>query len=323
MWADENKLPGTVEAIPKNNLLTIPMNYDLYPETEAICLTGKTQVNWIGQLAASETRYMLHIDGKHKIHHGKWMLVSIGTHVLIYKEDRKKITHSYRPLVYMFCKQQESSESSKLICDALKFVSIQFFGHTLKPGVVGMDHSDGFMNGVESAFDDAGIGCVSVFLCTVSDVQQTFDAPYRVTYHSFRTRIESRIATDIITCYPHLKRKAAQGEYLSKQHTFFETFLKIIDAVHLAHSYNMMIFFIGVAGKLIDKYLPREPKLRSFWNSYMCHPWDCWCMGLHLHTPLNIANNQPIESWHKYGTQRPALKCAQCFRYAHRYALDT
>ena len=183
MWADDNKLPGTVAAIPTKNLLTIPMNYDLYPDTEAICLTGKTQVNWIGQLAASETRYMLHIDGKHKIHHGKWMLVSIGTHVLVYKEDRKKITHSYRPL---FVKQQESKESAKLICDALKFVAIQFFGLPLKPGVVGMDHSEGFRNGAEAAFDEAGIGNVSRIRSTVSNHVST-------EYQILWWRIESRI----------------------------------------------------------------------------------------------------------------------------------
>ena len=45
-----------------------------------------------------------------------------------------------------------------------------------------------------------------------------------------------------------------------------------------------------------------KPKLNKFWNSYMLEPWDCWSIGLHTETPLNISNNQPIESWHKNGT---------------------
>ena len=119
--------------------------------------------------------------------------------------------------------------------------------------------------------------------------------------------LESRIAIGIATCYPHLKRKASQGEYLSTQHCFFETFLMIIDAVHLAHSYNMMARIIQEAGPLFDKHMKKEPKLRRFWNSYMVAPWDCWCVALHEHTPLTISNNQPIESWHKYGTRRRTM----------------
>ena len=45
-----------------------------------------------------------------------------------------------------------------------------------------------------------------------------------------------------------------------------------------------------------------KPKLNKFWNSYMLEPWDCWSIGLHTETPLNISNNQPIESWHTHGT---------------------
>ena len=64
---------------------------------------------------------MLHIDGKHKLHHGKWMLVTIGVTVLAYNKDKKKITHNFRPLVYMFVKQHESEESISFLCTAMHF----------------------------------------------------------------------------------------------------------------------------------------------------------------------------------------------------------
>ena len=93
-------------------------------------------------------RFVLHIDGKHKLHHGKWMLVSIGTHDLRFDEERKKLSHSYRPLVYMFVKQQETTESVKMLCEALDEVAFIRFGVFLKPGTVNMDHSNGFRQGV-------------------------------------------------------------------------------------------------------------------------------------------------------------------------------
>ena len=79
--------------------------------------------------------YVLHIYGKHKLHHGKWMLVTIGVTVLAYNKDKKKITHNFRPLVYMFVKQHESEESIAFLCTALQAVSILYSGGPLDPDV--------------------------------------------------------------------------------------------------------------------------------------------------------------------------------------------
>ncbi len=40
-------------------LFVIPMDYDDYPETEAICMTGHTQLKWIAQLAHSKCRWSM------------------------------------------------------------------------------------------------------------------------------------------------------------------------------------------------------------------------------------------------------------------------
>ena len=73
-------------------------------------------------------RFVLHIDGKHKLHHGKWMLVSIGTHDLRFDEESKKFSHSYRPLMYMFVKQQETTrESVKNKCCAKLWMKLLSF----------------------------------------------------------------------------------------------------------------------------------------------------------------------------------------------------
>lgn len=114
------------------------------------------QIHWIGQLVESEVKFAMHIDGKHKLHHGKWILVTIGVHDLSLNKDRKMITHSYRPLVYMFSKQHETAESVKLLCDSLEWVAVQYFGRQLNPLVMLMDHSDGFRGGVTAVWPNIG-----------------------------------------------------------------------------------------------------------------------------------------------------------------------
>ena len=81
------------------------------------------QVGWILQLVAASRRWVLHVDGKHKLHHGKWMLVTFGTHTLRHSWSQKKLTHSFRPLVYMFCKGHEDAESLLFGMHALEQVA--------------------------------------------------------------------------------------------------------------------------------------------------------------------------------------------------------
>ena len=44
LWASKHHLPSTLEAVEDKPLYVVPMNYSLYCETDAVCLTGKTQV---------------------------------------------------------------------------------------------------------------------------------------------------------------------------------------------------------------------------------------------------------------------------------------
>ena len=117
-WASAHALPARLEDMAKWVTYAIPMDYMQYLNVDAVVLTLKVQVDWIGQLVAMPGRFVIHIDGKHKIHHGKWILVTIGTHS-IESNRRSGIVHSFRPLVYMFCKQHESTDSIIFGLDAL------------------------------------------------------------------------------------------------------------------------------------------------------------------------------------------------------------
>lgn len=96
----------------------IPMDYHSYPGVEAIFLTCWKFVNWLVQLSSGNMVFVaLHIDGKHKLHHGRWIFVALGIHCLGFRSDSKKYTQSFRPLLFMMCKQIETIESIKMMLD--------------------------------------------------------------------------------------------------------------------------------------------------------------------------------------------------------------
>jgi hypothetical protein len=108
------------------------------------------------------------------------------------------------------------------------------------------------------------------------------------------------LSAGVCTCWPHLKRKVAQGEYLSRSDDFFEELNEIMLSVHFSQTYEMMELLIKEGGNAMHPHsLGSGNKLRTLWNEYFVEPWACWSIGLYLDTPLNISNNQPIESWHK------------------------
>ena len=90
-------------------------------EVEGACFTGPRQIQWIGQLAEKPLQFVLHADGKHKLHHGQWILMSIGTHILVWDEHHKKLSTKFIPLMYIFCKQHESLGACTMLTDAVQF----------------------------------------------------------------------------------------------------------------------------------------------------------------------------------------------------------
>lgn len=86
---------------------------------EGAVFTGTAQIKWIVQLAQPEMQrqFVIHADGKYKLHCGKWVLLTMGTHVLAAEKDRTKVVTSYRPLVYIFCKQQESEGACVMLAE--------------------------------------------------------------------------------------------------------------------------------------------------------------------------------------------------------------
>ena len=140
-------------------VINVPMDCALY-DTEGMCFTGPMQVQWIGQLLQRPQQFVLHADGKHKLHHGRWVLMTLGTHYLRYDADRDQLSTSFAPLMYLMSKQVESGSevhlgSAHMLIDALNFLAVQVFGKGLEPGACVSDHCDAYRNAFKRGFPDA------------------------------------------------------------------------------------------------------------------------------------------------------------------------
>lgn len=111
--------------------------------------------------------------------------------------------------------------------------------------------------------------------------------------------IKIYVMSGISTCWPHFRRKISQGEYLSKEHAFYPQLCQCVYSIHIAQTENMHDMLLEQAGKLIDPVMKRNPKLLTLWNEYCVEPWACWSLANNGNVPLTIANNQPIEAWHR------------------------
>ena len=123
-------------------LIYIPMP-DVY-QVEGACLTGPMQIQWMGQLMKLPRQFVLHIDSKFKLHHGEWVLTSLGTHCLRWDPHHLKLSTTFVPLVYLMCKQHESAGAALLPMDALNVTTLKYFDGKLVPGACMSDHCVSF-----------------------------------------------------------------------------------------------------------------------------------------------------------------------------------
>ena len=182
-----NVLDLTVRTDPANvlgftptplRMLAIPLEAKDF-SVSGECFTGTQQIKWIGQLGKIPFQFVLHIDRKYKLHHGKWILITIGVHILRWDVHHCRLVTSFVPLdlVYLFCKEHESQRAADFIMASLNKVSMQYYGVKLLPGAMVSDHCAAFRNAFYKYFPDGVFG----------------------------------------QCYPHIKRKYGEGGYTVKQ----------------------------------------------------------------------------------------------------------
>ena len=75
-----------LQAAPSTALVNAVVPTALYVPMDALsysvhgtCFTGKIQIGWIGQLIERPKLFVLHVDGKYKLHHQNCILLTLGT----------------------------------------------------------------------------------------------------------------------------------------------------------------------------------------------------------------------------------------------------
>ena len=239
-------------------VIHVPMDCAQY-NTEGLVFTGPVQLGWIKQCLARPHCFVLHVDGKHKLHHGGWVLMTVGTHYLRYDEKHNCLSASFAPLVYLMCKQIETGSvdalgSANMLVDALDFVAFRCFGEALQPGAGISDHCPAYFGAYKRAFPEM---------------------PFA-------------------QCWPHLAGKFRKGEYTKTTWKHFEDASRHIRLIHMAITEEARDLLTAQCGKAWDKW---GHQMDMFWDSNCRPPWNCWSMTLEC--PLATPNNNPQESWHK------------------------
>jgi len=60
------KLPETLEEVIPRKAYMVPMNMELLSRVQAVCFTGRKQIKWLLQLAATDFKYTMHIKRSKK-----------------------------------------------------------------------------------------------------------------------------------------------------------------------------------------------------------------------------------------------------------------
>ena len=216
------------------------------------CFTGPVQVSWMFQLLQRPRQFAIHIDGKHKLHHAGFILITLGTHYLVWDSHKHELRTRFAPLVYLFCKEHESDGSALLIVKAFKYVCMKYFGAHPEPGASVSDHCSAYM---KAMVDELGCRHGSCYP------------------HIMRKWTEGH-------------------DYMSKTWKYHEEVKQHIRYVNLAHNERIKVELIHAIGNVWEKEYKLPPGLRKFWNSNMAGEWDQWSIGefgCMLFTPHNQA----------------------------------
>lgn len=251
-----NPSANDVKSLMSQKYIYVPQNGF---KVDGACFTGPRQIRWMQQLLDKDDHFVLHMDGKFKLHHGVWMLITLGTHCLreIGTTKASGLCTTFVPLIYLFCKDHETTAACAMLSAALTLVTVRCFGKKLQPGALMSDHSDGIRSGMLSEWPRVPHG----------------------------------------QCWPHIRRKLGEGAFCSKKHPLYEVLPDHFTAIHLAQSPQMRELLLREIGKQWDA-LPEKWNLRSFWNEYCVEPWNNWSL-CSFDCMLCTPSQQAQESWHR------------------------
>ena len=209
-YVQSHALPATVgEMVPAKLYAVdkVTQYWTRFPDVLGCCLIMKRSVEWLRQLIELGHGWALHGDSKHKLHHGRWVLTTFGTHCLAWDDDAKLWRHSFRPLIYMFVRENESKSAVWMAMLCLQLVSEHFFGKPVRSAVNITDHSDGLRSGMQMLNVDPAVEHVET--------------------------------TPHLSDWSHISWHYTHGRILSKSHPHHGEVYVLLRALHLTHTVEM------------------------------------------------------------------------------------
>ena len=113
----------------------------------AILLSQKGGRDSLGRVVVP---VMAEIDGVHKLHHGRWVLIPMGSHTLRYDEHRKQMVQSFRPWAFLFCPTETGDHVAQALF-ALEATAEMLWGVKFTIHTCCIDHSEALKNGILQA----------------------------------------------------------------------------------------------------------------------------------------------------------------------------
>ena len=264
-WAKERELPAKLDDVEPYVVYSVPYDTSKFPDVEAVAFTMHVQISWIGILVRVSYYYVCHIDGKYKLHHGDWMLITFGTHS-IHLDDKGVLRHTFNPLVYLFMKQQESKAAVCVGLCCVDLIARRYFDKPFAPYAAVADHGHGIREGWRMYCRLSGMG--------------------------MRT---------ILGCFPHIMWHLTHGALLPKSHPKFDEVVEVVGKLHhcpTKGTWNVLL------KALARRWGDRDLALNDLWDSIFVAPYDNWYLGHDSSAPLTYPSNQVEESWHNNGIMR-------------------
>ena len=75
-------------------------------------------------------------------------MMSYSSPMHYYTHSIQVYRHSFRPLVYSFSKQHETTQAVRMAMDGMQYVAMKYFSHYLRPSASVSDHCDGLREGM-------------------------------------------------------------------------------------------------------------------------------------------------------------------------------
>jgi hypothetical protein len=122
-WAASHTFPESIKeflACPESDLRVLRRGYS--PDVRAVVFSSlKLTQNILKAQYDRRHNFTLMMDGTHKLHFGKWLLVTCGVISLRWSPSNSGLSQTFRPVAYCFC-ESENERAVTLLLEAVKYL---------------------------------------------------------------------------------------------------------------------------------------------------------------------------------------------------------